>query len=42
MTRRARRKKWTFYVPVMRNQTVKLIRYGRGGNTYRRSCYVAA
>lgn len=42
MTRGAKRKKRTFYVLVMRSQTVKLVRYGRGGNAYCRSCYVAA
>lgn len=29
-------------VRVLRSQTVKLVRYGRGGNKFRRTSYVAA
>jgi hypothetical protein len=28
-------------VRPLRSQTVKLVRYGRGGNKFRRTCYVA-
>jgi hypothetical protein len=30
-----------FTVRVLRSQTTKTVRYGRGGNAFCRSCYVA-
>lgn len=42
MTRGRRSKKHTVYLRRLRSQTVRTVRYGRGGNAFCRSCYVAA